>query len=115
MTTSAEIAVERRGGAVLARLSGEVDMTNAGYVGEELRRCVPNEALGLVVDLSGARYLDSAGIELLFDLARRLRRRRQALALALPGASPLRPVLVLTEISAVAPLHESADSALAAL
>ena len=114
MTTSAQIAVERRDSAVLARLSGEVDMTNATYVGEELRASVPNDAVTLVVDLAGTSYLDSAAIELLFDLARRLRRRRQRLLLVVPPTSPLKRVLHLTEVGTVAPLHETVDDALTA-
>lgn len=113
MTTSAEIAVERRGAAVVAHLSGEVDMTNSGYVGDELTRSVPNDAMALVVDLSDTSYLDSAAIELLFEMSRRLGRRRQDLRLVLPPASPLRRVLTLTEVGSVAPLHDSLDSALA--
>jgi anti-anti-sigma factor len=97
---------------VIAWISGEVDMTNSSYVGEELRRAVPNDAATLVVDLSEARYLDSAAIELLFDLGRRLDRRRQSLRLVLPPRSPLKRVLLLTEIDTVAPLHETLDSAL---
>lgn len=112
MTTSAEIAVERREQAIVARLSGEVDMTNSQYVAHELAGSVPNDAAVLVVDLSQARYLDSAAIELLFDLARRLRRRRQALRLVLPASSPLKRVLELTDIGAVAPVHPSLEAAL---
>jgi anti-anti-sigma factor len=113
VTSSAEVAVERREESVLARLSGEVDMTNADYVRDELLRSVPNDALTLVIDLSEVRYLDSAAIELLFDLARRLGRRRQTLKVALPSSSPLRRVLILTDVGSVAPIHDSLDSALA--
>ena len=113
MTTSAEIAVEHDGVAVVARLSGEVDMTNAAYIGEELTRAVPNDALMLVVDLSATRYLDSAAIELLFELARKLGRRRQELRLALPKDSPLRRVLVLTDVGSAAQIHETVAEALA--
>ena len=113
MTTSAEVAVERRGAILVARLSGEIDMTNSSYVGEELTRSVPNDVGALVVDLSETRYLDSAAIELLFDLARRLRRRRQALRIVLPAESPLKRVLQLTDIASAAPVHETLDSALA--
>jgi anti-sigma B factor antagonist len=113
VTTSAEVAVERHGTAVVARLSGEIDMTNSSYVGEELTRSVPNEVVALVVDLSETRYLDSAAIELLFDLARRLRRRRQALRIVLPAESPLKRVLQLTDIASAAPVYETLDSALA--
>lgn len=112
MSTSAEIAIEREGGTVVARLNGEVDMTNASYVGDELTRAVPNDAVGLVIDLSGTRYLDSAAIELLFELARRLQRRRQQLRLALPSDSPLRRVLLLTDIASAAPVYDSVREAL---
>jgi anti-anti-sigma factor len=74
---------------------------------------VPNDALGLVIDLGGCRYLDSAGIEVVFDLSRRLGRRRQQLRLVVPASSPLGRVLELTEVASVAPIHEGLDSALA--
>ena len=114
MTTSAQVAVERKGAAVVAHLNGEVDMTNAGYVGDELRSSVPNDAAALVVDLSGTSYIDSAAIGLLFELARRLGRRRQVLRLVVPASSPLTRVLEITEIHTTADLHETLDSALAA-
>jgi anti-anti-sigma factor len=113
LTTSAELDFERHGDSVVARLSGEVDMTNSSYVGEELTGSVPNDAGGLVIDLTAARYLDSAAIELLFDLSRRLSRRRQSLSLVLPDDSPLRRVLTLTGIETAAPVHQTLDSALA--
>jgi anti-sigma B factor antagonist len=113
MTTSADIAIEREGATMVARLRGEVDMSNAGYVRDELTRVIPNDAVALVIDLAETRYLDSAAIELLFELARRLRRRRQDLRLALPGDSPLRRVLVLTDVQSVASMHESVAAALA--
>ena len=112
MTTHSEIAVERRGGTFVAHLGGEVDMTNAAHVREELLGSIPNDALALVVDLGECRYLDSAAIEVVFDLARRLRRRRQDLRLVVPPSSPLKRVLELTDVSSAAPLHESLDSAL---
>ena len=113
MSTPAEIAVERRGGTIVAHLRGEVDMTNAGHLRDELLASVPNDALALVIDASECRYLDSAGIEVLFDLARRLARRRQDMRLVVPPGSPLRRVIELTEVGSAAPLHDALDSALA--
>jgi anti-anti-sigma factor len=113
VTTVAEIAVERRGSSVIAHLSGEVDMTNAGYVRDELLGAVPNDVLALVLDLEGCRYLDSAAIEVIFDLSRRLGRRRQELRLVVPDSSPLGRVLTLTDVGSVAPVHATLDSALA--
>ena len=112
MTSPADIDVARHGDVVVARLGGEVDMTNSGYVGDELRGCVSNDASALVVDLSGTRYIDSAAIELFFDLARRLARRRQELRLVLPPDSPLKRVLTLTDIQNAAQVHEALESAL---
>jgi anti-anti-sigma factor len=113
LNTSADIAVERHGGTVVARLTGEVDMTNASLVRDRLLDAVPNDVLALVLDLDGCRYLDSAGIEVIFDLSRRLQRRRQELRLVVPDSSPLGRVLTLTEVGTVAPMHATLDSALA--
>ena len=113
MTTLADIAIERHGGTVVARLSGEVDMTNAALVRDQLLDAVPNDVLVLVVDLEGCRYLDSAAIEVIFDLSRRLARRRQELRLVVPDSSPLGRVLTLTDVGSVAPVHATLESALA--
>jgi anti-sigma B factor antagonist len=113
VSTLAEIEVERQAGTVVARLAGEVDMTNATHVRDELLAAVPNDVLGLVVDLEGCRYLDSAAIEVVFDMSRRLQRRRQELRLVVPDSSPLGRVLALTEVNSVAPVHSTLDSALA--
>jgi anti-anti-sigma factor len=66
----------------------------------------------LVIDISGCRYLDSAGIEVLFELSRRLGRRRQELRLVMPQSSPLKRVIELTEVGTVAPVYGSLDAAL---
>ena len=112
MSSPAEIAVERRGASVIAHVSGEIDMTNAAYLREQLLDSMPNDALVLVIDISGCRYLDSAGIEVLFDVSRRLPRRRQELRLVMPPGSPLKRVIELTEVAAAAPVHDSLDAAL---
>jgi anti-anti-sigma factor len=113
VTSPAEIVLDRRDGYVVGRISGEVDMSNATYVREQLLTSMPNDALALVLDLTGCRYLDSAAIEVLFEMSRRLRRRRQELRIVVPPGSPLRRVIELTEVHTAAPVHESLDEALA--
>ena len=88
-------------------------MTNAVHVRDELLRSVPNDVLAVVLDLGGCRYLDSAAIEIVFELSRRLARRRQQLRLVLPKDSPLKRVLELAEVRSAAPIHETLESALA--
>src|SRR4051794_2760826 len=104
---------ESQGDVVVARLSGEVDLSNAGAVGEELAAAVPNRALGLVLDLAGTRYLDSSGVSLVFDLGERLRRRQQQLRLVAPDGAPLRRVLRIVDPSGALPLVETVDGAVA--
>jgi anti-anti-sigma factor len=113
MSTAADIALEHAGNALVAHLRGEVDMTNASFVREELTSSVPNDAHALIIDLADTRYLDSAAIEVLFELSRRLGRRRQQLLLIVPPESPLRRLLTLTDVGSVAPMHESLAEALA--
>ena len=112
MSAPAEIGVERRNGTVIAHVAGEIDMTNATHLRDELLESMPNDALTLVIDLERCRYLDSAAIEVLFDLSRRLGRRRQDLRLVLPAGSPLSRVLELTDVGSAAPIHGTLDSAL---
>ena len=87
-------------------------MTSAAYLREHLLDSTPNDALALVIDISACPYLDSAAIEVLFDLSRRLARRRQELRLVMPPSSPLKRVIELTEVGTAAPVYESLDSAL---
>jgi anti-sigma B factor antagonist len=113
MSAPAEIVLDRRDDRIVARLSGEVDMSNATYVREQLLASMPNDAAVLVLDIGGCRYLDSAAIEVLFDVSRRLARRRQEVRIAMPPDSPLRRVLELTEVRTAAPVYDSLEAALA--
>jgi anti-anti-sigma factor len=112
VSAPAEIVLDRRDGSVVARLSGEVDMSNASYVRDQLLASMPNEAIALVLDITGTRYLDSAAIEVLFEVSRRLARRRQELRLVMPPESPLRRVIELTEVHTAAPVYQSLEDAL---
>ena len=112
MSTNAELDFERHELAVVATLAGEVDMTNAEYVRDQITAQVPNDAHALVIDLSATQYLDSAAIELLFELSRRLGRRRQQLRLVVPETSPLTRLLTLTDVGSVAPVHSDLAAAL---
>ena len=112
MSAAPEIAVERSGDVIVAGLAGEIDMTNAEYVRDELTAAVPNDAHALVLDLTRTQYLDSAAIELLFELSRRLGRRRQQLRLVVPPTSPLTSLLTLTDVGSVAPVHPDLAAAL---
>jgi anti-anti-sigma factor len=92
------LSFEEDGDTLVARLTGEVDLSNAALVGEEIRSRVANHSLGVLVDLSGLTYLDSAGLEVLFDLRGRLESRRQELTIAVPVDSPIYRALELVDL-----------------
>lgn len=95
MNDLAELAVREDGEVLLARLSGEIDLSNSRDLERMIEDAVPNTALGLVLDLSDLTYVDSAGIRLLLTLASRLQWRGQRLALVAPDESRIRRVLAL--------------------
>ena len=111
MNSPAEIVLDRRDGSIVARLNGEVDMSNAVYVRDQLLASMPNDALALVLDITACRSRDSAAIGVLFVVARRRGRRRQELRLVMPPDSPLRRVIELTEVHTAAPVYESLEAA----
>jgi anti-anti-sigma factor len=96
---------------VIARLSGEVDLSNATDVGDQLSTSVPNTALGLVLDLTATTYLDSSGVHLVFDLAERLRTRQQQLRIVVPAGAPIRRVLRIVELGDTVPVLASVEEA----
>jgi anti-sigma B factor antagonist len=106
-----ELELERQADVAVARLDGEVDISNAKEVEAEIAAAVSNDAWALVVDLSRVVYLDSAGIRLLVGLARRLRTRGQELRIAIPEGAPIKEVLVLSNLEEVAPLHATVEEA----
>jgi anti-anti-sigma factor len=113
MSDLARIRLRRVENHVVAHISGEIDLANASELELELADSVPNDALGLVVDISEVGYLDSAGVRLVFGLAESLRRRGQRLALALPPTAPIRRVLELSGIEQAIPIAPTVEIAIA--
>jgi anti-anti-sigma factor len=108
----AQVELEERDGAVVGWVNGEIDGSNTSEVGRALLERLPTSAHGLALDLSGVSYLDSAGVELVFQLARRLRDRRQRLRLIVPADSPLRRVLSICDVASIAPVDETIERSL---
>lgn len=108
-----QVEFDEHDGVLIARVAGEVDGSNAVELGRALGEKLPSSAHGLVLDLGAVAYLDSAGVELLFSLARRLGDRRQRLRLSVPERSPVRRVLEICDIGSVAPMEEDAETAAA--
>jgi anti-anti-sigma factor len=108
----ADLVLESVDRVLVARIEGEIDLSNATDIGAQIGERMPNDALGVVLDLASVNYLDSAGIRLLFELRERVGRRGQELRLAIPpGASILRTLEIVDVPNAIA-VFESVDAAL---
>jgi stage II sporulation protein AA (anti-sigma F factor antagonist) len=109
------LAVERVDSVAVARPRGDIDASNADRLHDELAKCLDGgDAEDLVLDLGEVRYVDSAGIDMLFRLAERLRRRRARLLLAMPAGSPLLRLAEIVGLPRAVEIHPSVDEALAA-
>lgn len=110
----ASVSRNEQDGVMVACVQGEIDVSNADQLGEELSE-VSNQALGLVVDLREVNYLDTTGIALLYNLHLRLERREQKLVVVAPAPGAPRRVLELTGFDTRVALADEAEAALAAI
>jgi anti-sigma B factor antagonist len=106
-----DLNIESRDRLVVARLDGEIDLSNAVELGAAITSRVPNDALGLVIDLTRVDYLDSAGIHVLFELRDRLRTRGQEIRLVVPEDADIFEALRVAFLPAAVAAFQSVDAA----
>lgn len=99
----------------LVVIHGEIDLSNADSIAQTIFSSIPNSSAGLVVDLSNVRYLDSAGVNLLFHVFDRLRQRQQQVRLVVPVDNVLQDIILASQISAIIPVYPSLEEAAATL
>ncbi|MGN6170919.1 MAG: STAS domain-containing protein [Solirubrobacteraceae bacterium] len=107
----ASLKLETQGPVVYAEVRGDIDMSNAADLRQELSRMTPNDALGLIVDLRDVNYLDSAGIRLLYHLREDLRAGRQRLRLVIADDSAVNLTLRLAGLDWGDEIAETVDAA----
>jgi anti-sigma B factor antagonist len=66
-----DLSTEQREGGAVVRLVGELDLSQADHVSEELARAEATEPAVLVIDLRGVSFMDSTGLRLLLAALRR--------------------------------------------
>jgi anti-sigma B factor antagonist len=79
-------------------VSGELDILTAPKFSASIDGLVRRRARDLVVDLSGLRFVDSAGLQVLLSAQRRVTRRAKWLGLICP-AGPVRRVIELARLT----------------
>ena len=111
MNALAQVSEEHRGDVVVARVRGEIDASNAAWIGTRVRGMLDNRSTALAFDLTETSYLDSAGIALVFELTEELRTHQQQLHLVIAERSPIARMLSLAGVDQALPVHGSVDAA----
>jgi len=78
------IAVSQEADAVLVKVAGEVDVSNASELRDAIDAKLPETTGELVVDLVDVPYIDSTGIGVLVGAAHRAQERGATLVVARP-------------------------------
>jgi anti-sigma B factor antagonist len=99
------------GGIPVASLDGEIDIANAAEVRNKLLASLSNAMRGLILDLSGLSYLDSRGVQLILELAERMKIRHLGFRIVMPERSVVKRILLLTHVDTVVPIDASVDEA----
>jgi anti-sigma B factor antagonist len=111
----ADVSFSSDGDIVVASLCGEIDMSNAGELGETIGRALTNDAMALVLDLTAVEYVDSAGIHVIYELHERLRTRGQEIRVVIAPDALIAEALRLADVLRAIGVAESVDAALVSL
>lgn len=103
--------VDRDDGAVVVRLSGELDLYNAHQVREALLACCDETPSRLVVDLSDVEFVDSTILGVLVEARSRMEE-KETFALAAPGPETRR-ALEVSGLDKHFAVHATVEEALA--
>ena len=107
MRELASVSLGRNHGIVLAEVSGEIDMSNAEDLRDEITQGPTNEDRALIVDLTSVSYADSAGMNLLFVLARQLKEHGQIFGVVVPSGSQPRRAFDVVGMADQIPMFET--------
>jgi anti-sigma B factor antagonist len=99
-------------GLPVVAASGEIDITNAAELRTALVEATADGHSTLVVDMTGTRFCDSAGLHVLVHAHKRARDAGGELLLALHTAEVLR-IFQITGVDQMVPIFSSLDEALA--
>jgi anti-sigma B factor antagonist len=110
----ADVRFERQDGIVVAVLTGEVDMSNAVSVRQQIAESVTPDDDAVVVDLSELSFMDSAGLHAMVELGTVLEERRQQLLLCVPHGNPMERAIEIIGLPSAVSVHSTRDEAMEA-
>jgi anti-sigma B factor antagonist len=102
----------RAGRYVVIEAYGEIDVANGDELQVMVDSCLGGGAEQLIVDLSGIRFMDSSGLNVLIVTARRLGTGSFGVVVGRPS---IRKILTITGIDHIIPVFESVTDAVQAI
>jgi anti-sigma B factor antagonist len=115
MRALATVRDDSHGEVPIVTVEGEIDSSNADEIGVRLRAPVTNRSTALIVDLTPTTYLDSAGLNLFFEVDAELRERQQQMHLVVEPTSPITRMIHIVGLDATVPTHATRDAAVRAV
>jgi anti-anti-sigma factor len=112
MSELAQIEFEPRDGAVLVRITGEIDISNVDNVAAELAS-LQTRGGRIVIDLSALAFIDSSGVRLLASMADQARAREAPLHFVVPEDAAIHRIVTLVDLPSLAVFHNRVEDALA--
>jgi anti-sigma B factor antagonist len=107
-----DVTIEQRGGAVHLAMTGELDISTAPRLEDDLRRIEAERPELVVLDLANLSFMDSTGLRILITADARAREEGRRLAIV-QGNEMVQRVMRLTRLDERLNIVPDADAALA--
>jgi anti-anti-sigma factor len=111
MNDPVRVELIRNGRVMVARMPVEVEITQAPLLRAQLMQALENHDLGLVIDLTATKYLDSSGVNMLFELGEVLAARQLRMTVVMPQGGLVERVVSIVDLGSAMPIHRDTDSA----
>jgi anti-sigma B factor antagonist len=111
----AEVRFEREDGTVVAVVTGEVDLSNATSVRQQIAESVTPADEAVIVDMSELSFMDSAGLHGVIELSTVLAERRQRFLLCVPLGSPIARAIEIVGLPQAVSVHTDRAAAMEAV
>jgi anti-anti-sigma factor len=107
----AGVELIRNGRVIVARMPVEVEISQTPLLRGQLMQAVENRDLGLVVDMTATGYLDSSGVNMLFELGEGLAARQLRMAVVIPQGGLVERVVSIVDLGSAMSIHRDLERA----
>ena len=109
-----ELSVKNEDKGTLVSVTGRMDAVSSPEFEKELARLIDEGNINFVIDLAGLDYISSSGLRSILVTAKKLKAKNGQILLASLQAV-VKEVFEISGFSAIIPIHESVEEAMAAL